>query len=304
MVSELHVSSGAMPAGVNLLLAGFPKCGTTAIAEWLSGCAEIEVSNPKETFLLHNEFPFFHRRALSGSLNDAFVDVKRVAYRCEASVLNVYSDSVLEMVKQSNDVKVILTVRSPVEAFVSWHNQLVNAGLELERDPVKAWQRGQGKEISGFGDDFLLNYAQVCAFGRWLERWVRAVGHERLLMVSQVDLHRSPWEVGARIERFLDVRLPEMQTGERVNSFSKVRFPLLLGLVRGRQVRRLWYFLERRFVALEAVRKYLRYSVLALKTEKKELDSAAVNDIEMLLEDDQRLVWALMEENRRQWPER
>ena len=287
---------------VNLLLAGFPKCGTTALADWLGDSNAVEVSTPKETFLLCTEFAFFHKRALTQDLSTSFPKKASKPYRCEATTLNVYSDSALALARQDERVKVILAVRDQSGGMISWHNQLTNAGLERVPSPDKAWAACLAGFRSAHGDGLLLNYATACSYGRHVDRWVSALTHDRVLLIHQDDL-RSRWPSAlTRLRHFLgsDLRGPS-DIPER-NVFGKIRFRGLYSVLRRPGVRRVWYDLERRIPAAENIRRVLRHSVLSRRSAKPLETGGFTSQLDNYFADDRILLASLQRENLLRWP--
>ena len=171
--------------GINLLLVGFPKCGTTSIANWLAQSSEIEVSNPKETFLFTPEFG--HNPYLPGGM--PFTSQQPTTpYRLEASTLSIYSDQVLEDLQDRASVRVIIAGRNSARAIEAWHSQMVNAGRASQDDFTANLDRFSETLDS---PESLCSYRSVGAFGTIANKWIHALGMERVFVLQQSDLNSS-----------------------------------------------------------------------------------------------------------------
>ncbi|MFN3218485.1 MAG: hypothetical protein ACE367_18475 [Acidimicrobiales bacterium] len=204
---------------IDVLLLGFPKAGTTHLAQWLGESPGCEVSDPKETFLL---CPEFGRRV---SRTDPFSGPDDLL-RIEATTLNVYSPAVRAAMEQNPTRKAILLVREPWECVVSWHNQARLAGVVGDVALGEVWAASTG--TSPVDERFVTDYRQMFDFGTHIAAWRAAIGDERLLVVfnSELGVGEQPW-----IERFLGIGLGAEPTG-RANSLHSARFPGLYSKVR------------------------------------------------------------------------
>ncbi len=226
-----HVRDNISDSRLNLILAGFPKCGTTSFAHWLGESTQIAVTNPKETFLLCRE----HRRAGAvapeGSLVKCFADTNK-PLRLEASTLNVYSNVLLDELESLAHIKVILSYRDPLESVVSWHNQVVQAGEAFDPDIATCWRhcvsaRMQSNSDNELGIDsipLMQNYALVCEFGHWMDKWQQAIGHERLLLVKAAELQGDCAGLRRRLNAFLGADLQLPPSPPVLNSYASIRF--------------------------------------------------------------------------------
>lgn len=269
-----NLAQKLVEARVNCLVLGFPKCGTTAFADWLSLGTQIGVSNPKETFQLCPEFRENSHRTASFELNAMFD--REAAIRVEATTLNVYSDQLRHAVKNLPQVKVILLIRDSAQSVVSWHNQMIQADLAHSTDFSESWHHGiQLSRRTGI--EFLQQYHQVCSFGIWVEKWVEAVGHGRLLLIANSELRNNDTEeLRALLSRFFEtqVDLPN-QVPER-NVYSSIRFPVLFRILRSNKVKTFFRRFENRFTSFGSVRRFFRDRVMLKRTKKKLPDSHGV----------------------------
>jgi hypothetical protein len=286
---------------IELLLLGFPKCGTTAFADWLANCPQVDVSSPKETFLLCPEF--------AGNLErSAFRDADMAAcfaergdrMRMEASTLNVYSAALLAAVSENKHVKCIVLTRDPVQSTLSWHNQVVNAGFQVSDDFTESWERGLEGDESAVGQDFLRQYKRVASYGFWCSRWIEAVGHDRCLMLRAKDLRESPDLVKQRVEKFLGTELNVDEKPPERNKFAEPRSKFIYDAIRGSSFLKAFRSLEKNLQFLATLRRVIRDKVV-LKPSKKNVDSQIEAMLREAFASDQELMQRLKSENTRRW---
>ena len=127
---------------VNLFIIGAPKCGTTALCDYLATHPEIQFSSPKEAKYFHKDFNKAHRYALTEEdYHDCFgawpCDSKIIA---EGTVWYLYSRVAVNQIIQYNaNAKFVVMLRNPVDLVHSLHSQLLYGGDESEQDFQKAW---------------------------------------------------------------------------------------------------------------------------------------------------------------------
>ncbi len=199
--------------GIGALLVGFPKCGTTSVAEWLSGSPSIEVSSPKETFLMVPEFGRTPPIPRSGPFSTNHI-------RLEASTLNIYSPRVLDDAA-ANRTPTIICYRSPADALPSWHNQMDRAGLLNGETIDQLWSGASEVRPS---PNYLKNYQQMLAFGSHLEQWREAKGDNEVLVLQTSELRSNPARVRTLLGTFLQADMPDMPIPE-ANGYQQLRLP-------------------------------------------------------------------------------
>lgn len=284
---------------IELLLLGFPKCGTTAFADWLSTCPQVDVSNPKETFLLCPEFAGnLKRSAFRNTDVETCFSPLGESLRMEASTLNVYSADLLSAARESN-VKCIVLTRDPVQTTLSWHNQVINAGFQLDDDFTESWN--QGLELTGEdGQEFLRRYDQVASYGHWCSQWIEAVGHERCLLLEATDLRSKPDLVKTKLESFLDRKLDLPSAPPERNKFAEPRSKFLYDTIRGSGLLRAYRSIEKHLQTLATVRRIIRDKVV-LKPAKKEVRSQTETMLRAKFAADQELLNELTTQNTANW---
>ena len=124
------------------MILGAPKCGTTALSEYLRDHPQVFVSRPKEPHYFCDEWDYYyapgsgleeHYLRLFEDADDAHLAVG------EASVWYLYSTAAARNIAAFDPaMRVIVMVRNPVELVPSLHSQLRYVLDEDEPDPERA----------------------------------------------------------------------------------------------------------------------------------------------------------------------
>ncbi|MEM9364728.1 MAG: sulfotransferase domain-containing protein [Planctomycetota bacterium] len=291
-------------ARVNVVLGGFPKTGTTAMAAWLGESPHVCLTNPKETFLLCPEFDMPPFVASGTKLEDCFHG--DAAFRMEATTLNAYSAPLMEAIATRSDIKVILLLRDPVAAVLSWHNQVRQAGDAYDDEFETAWEHAvavDGGEKPGAAQPrqaLKQNYANVCRFGRHCEQWLARLTHDRVLIVDNHELRQGWQQLVPRLEAFLGRPLALDCEPATLNSYASIRFAWIYGWLRTSGINSTLRGLERSVPLLLTIRRAVREKLFR-KAVKKERDASLESRLGDYFSDDVALAERLRDENRRHW---
>jgi sulfotransferase family protein len=146
-----------MPRGPDFFIVGAPKCGTTALAEYLGQHPEIGMCPRKESHFFADDELFARLqmhpdrqrkdRAEYLSWFEPIQDRRRLG---EASVWYLSSRGSGERIKEFRpDGQVIAMVRNPVTAVPALHSEFVHMGIEPERDLERAFALDEVREREG-----------------------------------------------------------------------------------------------------------------------------------------------------------
>ncbi|MCO5054645.1 sulfotransferase [Thermomonas sp.] len=209
----------------NLFILGAPKCGTTALTNWLSRHPNIFVPYVKEPHYFCEEY------RLTASLETyerLFLDADAGTHRyaVDASVWHLFSSTAVEnILRYSPEARFVVMVRNPLTMVPSMHGHHRYNGNELIEDLSEAWQlrgaRSAGQKI-GVRDGYLqpqhLAYHESCALGWQLQRLFSQVARERVHVIVLEDIVVDANLVYTGVLDFLG--LPEAHSFdlERVNA--------------------------------------------------------------------------------------
>lgn len=178
----------------NVFIVGAPKCGTTALSEYLRKNPKVFMSFPKEPCFFCSDMisrvgyhNFEDYRAIFADADESHQAV------VEASVHYLRSKvAIPSIVDKYPDAKFIVMVREPLAFLRSWHNQLLFSLSENEKDFAAAWRmqedRRQGRNlVPGRRDSYILDYEEAARFGGQIQRMLKHVDCGKVLFLKFED---------------------------------------------------------------------------------------------------------------------
>lgn len=204
-------------------VAGVPKAGTTALHVALASHPDIFMSPVKEPkyFLVDGPPPhrggpgdartfrqFVWRREDYEALFDA---APSHAPRGESTPFYLYLPQAQERIRRSvPDARVIVLLRDPVDRAHSNWSHLWSAGLEPERDFLRACRLEDQRAAAGWA--LFWRYLDLGRYGEQLEALYSRFPREQVLPVRYRELRDSPIAVLDRICTFLGVETGRIAT--------------------------------------------------------------------------------------------
>ena len=183
-----------------LLIAGAPRCGTTAMSRYLGRHPQVCLSNPKEThFFLSTSSAADPATSRDRYRRHHFPDLTAAhQVLLDGSISCLYSpDSAKRVLAVFPEARFIIMLRNPVDLVHSYHGRLLFYRQETETDLQRAWDlqadRANGRHIPTFcSNSEILQYREVGSLGRHLEAFLAAVGRERCLLIFYDDFIKDP----------------------------------------------------------------------------------------------------------------
>ncbi len=181
---------------VDFFIIGAPKCGTTAMAQYLKENREICFSSSKETnFFCSEEFPLDSHLSNIDSYHKGYFSNYNETHTCVGEGSAYYLNSkyaVSRIINYNPEAKFIVMCRNPVQMVKSWHREMLRWFIENEDDFLTAWNlqetRSAGKNIpSGCRQPSGLQYKEVCSVGRHVKRVLSNVSRERVHIIFFED---------------------------------------------------------------------------------------------------------------------
>ena len=196
----------------NFFILGAPKCGTTALSEYLRRHPRAFVSQPKEPHYFCRDFDYYYapgRRSEEHYLRlfeEAGDEHDAVG---EASVWYLYSSTAARDIAAFDPAaRAVVMLRNPVELVPSLHSQLLYMLDEDEPDPARAWElreaRARGERLPPHArvPEF-LQYGEAARLGAQLRRVYDALPREQVLTIVFDDLREDAGAVYRRTLEFL-----------------------------------------------------------------------------------------------------
>ena len=196
----------------NFFIVGAPKCGTTALSEYLRDHPNIYLSEPKEPHYFSFDFEQYRITKTRTEYLNLFdgCDSKHLAIG-EGSVFYLCSSIALSKIYEYDpQAKIIVMLRNPVEMIYSFHSQLVFTADESEKDFERAWRlqqtRRQGKQIpSQCREPAFLQYARMGKLGEQVERLLDIFPPEQIKIIFFEDFIKTTKNVYDEVIEFLSV---------------------------------------------------------------------------------------------------
>lgn len=218
----------------SFFILGAPKCGTTAIAQYLSSHPDIFLSSPKEPHFFdasyHKGIPFYLKK------HYAKWDQEKIAGEATPSYLSV--PFVAERIhKDFPGAKLIVILRNPVErAFSSWwmfhvrgmepldftdaiaaEERLLNSGHPLDGADAESVWNTHISQIRAGKPILVPTYLYSGLYARHIQRYLRLFSKDDIRIVFSHQLRESPAEIIRDLWMFLGV-----DTRAHVSEFTPV----------------------------------------------------------------------------------
>ncbi|MDF2235897.1 hypothetical protein P2H44_25380 [Albimonas sp. CAU 1670] len=238
-MSEFDGLAGVRP---NLFIIGAPKCGTTAVAQWLADREDVFFSNPKEPFFLCDDFPNMAGEITLVDTPEKYLrlfagaDPAKHKVIAEGSTAYLRSTRAVARALELNpEARFIVMLRDPVEVAQAFHMEQLFARNEDQEDFETAWrlqdERAQGRSLSPHAKaPEFLQYHDTAAFGPQLDRLVALVPEERRLVVLQQDLRDDARALWLKVQAFLGLEDDGRTEFPKVNASRKHRVQWLADL--------------------------------------------------------------------------
>jgi hypothetical protein len=223
----------------NFFIVGAPKCGTTALYEYLRHHPNIFMSEVKEPHFFAKDLGGYPRIKTLEDYTGLFTRSTEQHSRVgEASVYYLRSSVALANIRDFNPAaKIIAMFRNPVDMVHSLHSQLLYWSEEVEPDFEVAWKlqerRSRGLDLPpGSRGGFLLQYHEVGRFGTQTERVLSAFPEKQVKLILYDDFTASPAAIYSDVVEFLEIPQDGRTHFPRINENKRVRMSWLRQLYR------------------------------------------------------------------------
>ena len=208
----------------NLFIAGAPKCGTTALSEYLREHPNVFISEPKEPHYFTFDFEEYRVTKTWEEYSNLFAkSTSEETTIGEGSVFYLCSQEALPKIYEYNSqAKIIVMLRNPVDMIYSFHSQLVFTADENETDFEAAWKlqetRQQGNMIPPqCREPFFLQYAQMGKLGEQVARLQNVFPSEQVKIIFFEDFVKSTKDIYDEVLEFLGVPSDNRTEFVRIN---------------------------------------------------------------------------------------
>lgn len=218
----------------DFFIVGAPKCGTTALSEYLRSHPQVFMCTPKEPHYFSEDLP----RYRSATNWEEYLDLFQAAGPehtavGEGSVYYLYSSvAVSRLLQRIPDAKLLVMLRNPVDLAPSMHAQALYCRDEVVPSFEEAWRlcaaRRRGEEIPATCRDVkILLYDQIAKLGEQLERLLQRAPRAQVRWWFLDDLSVDPGQVYREVLAFLGVKDDGRKDFPQVNQRHMHRSTLL-----------------------------------------------------------------------------
>jgi len=228
-----------LEARPNLFIVGAPKCGTTALYEYLSTHPNIFMAKVKEPHFFAQDLGVYVQIKTREEYDRLFA-ASTSAHTCvgEASVYYLRSQVAIPNIHAFNPgARIIAMFRNPVDMVYSLHSQLLYWSEEVEPDFETAWRlqerRRRGLDLPPRSrGGFLVQYAEVGSFGTQTRRLLDLFPRDQVKLILYDDFTRSPQAVYDDVLAFLGVPADGRTEFPKINDNKRARVVWLRNFIR------------------------------------------------------------------------
>jgi hypothetical protein len=218
----------------NFFIVGAPKCGTTALSEYLRGHPNVFFSQPKEPHFFATDFPNHRATATLEEYLALFHEVRPNHLRVgEGSVWYLYSREAVRNIYEYNPkAKLIVMLRNPVDLVHSLHSQALLSIDEDEKDFEKAWNlqelRKSRKRIPKKCRTLaVLQYRDVGKLGAQMERLLEIFPKDQIKVILFEDFVADTKCIYEDVLAFLHVPSDKREYFPQINENIQYRIQWL-----------------------------------------------------------------------------
>ena len=223
-----------MAAKPDFFIVGAPKCGTTALYEYLYLHPNIFLATIKEPHYFAKDLGTYPRIKTPEEYAAIFASRTPAHLRVgEASVYYLRSTVAIPLIREFNPAaRIIAMFRNPVEMVHSLHSQLLYVSEETIEDLETAWRlqerRSRGIDLPPrIRSPLLVQYRQVGQFGSQAQRLLESFPREQVRLILFDDFSTSPQRVYDEVIEFLGVPHDGRREFPRINENKRARLAWL-----------------------------------------------------------------------------
>lgn len=225
----------------NTFIVGAPKCGTTALAQYLAEHSQVFFSDPKEPFFWSADYQGLADQHALANLDD-YLDLFKSAgaqHRvvAEGSTNTLRSDCAVErIVAFDPEARFVAMLRDPVDVAHAFHMEQVYVLNEDQPDFEAAWRlqarRAQGHDIPrACRAPQFLQYGAIGRYGEQVENLLRHVSRDAVLFIRFEDFRDDPARVYRQTLAFLGLDDDGRSEFPVINASHRHRSRLIAGMV-------------------------------------------------------------------------
>jgi hypothetical protein len=223
-----------MSKAPNFFIVGAPKCGTTALSEYLRTHPNVFMSTPKEPHYFADDLADYRHVTDMAAYEALFANVEsRHLAIGEASVFYLYSAEAIENIHRFRpDAKLIVMLRNPVDMLHALHGQLLYTQDENEANFETAWRlqalRKQGDLIPRHcRSSKILQYRALGLLGSQVSNVLKWFPTSQVKIILFEDFSAKTAEIYADVLEFLELPMDQRDSFEKINASHSHKSSLL-----------------------------------------------------------------------------
>lgn len=211
----------------SFFIVGAPKCGTTALANYLSEHRNIFFSPLKEPNYFATDF---HKKMRPVSKKNEYLSLFKNAGNnqlCgEGSIWYLYSKNAIKNIYNFNsNSKIIIMIRNPADMIYSLHNQKLNSKDEDVDDFEGAfklsWQREKGYNVpQKCKEKTTLYYHKVANYYKQLKNVYKFFPKNQVKVILYDDFAKSNLKIYKEVLKFLNIKYDKRLSFIKINESS------------------------------------------------------------------------------------
>ncbi len=228
-----------MAAKPNFFIVGAPKCGTTALYEYLRRHPHIFMPQIKEPHFFATDLGAYPMVKTEKDYAALFAEARREHLRVgEASVYYLRSAVAASGIRAFDPgAKIIAMVRNPVDMAYSLHSQLLYVSEETVRDFETAWRLQERRRHRldvppACRAPLLLQYEQLCRLGTQTRRLLSIFPPAQVRLIVFDDFIASPRRIYDEVIEFLGIPHDDRTEFPRINDNKRARIAWLKHFMR------------------------------------------------------------------------
>lgn len=222
----------------NVFLVGAPKCATSSLHLYLRQHPGVFMCSPKEPHFFSTDLPGLAEVGTPDAYEALFENAPENVLRGEASAFYLRSEVAARNIQAANpQAKIIVSLRDPVAASISWYHQLRDGFREDQTRFAASWDlqedRAQGRKLPPYAPEpEQLQYLRIYSYTDQLTRYFDVFGRDRVLVLRFERIKADPDGVAAELLDFLDLPPPSAPLAlTRHNQRRESRVPGLTRLL-------------------------------------------------------------------------
>jgi hypothetical protein len=222
----------APPRVPGLFVVGAPKAATSSLHLFLRHHPGVFMCSPKEPHFFSTDLPGLAEVESRADYDALFAAAPEGALLGEASAFYLRSETAAANIRAANpEARIVLSIREPVSASVSWYHQLRDGFREDQPDFAASWDlqdaRARGERLPPYcPEPAQLQYRAIYDYAPQIARYIEAFGRDRVRIFRFERIKAEPAAVAAELLDFLG--LPP--AGGAIGETNVRRRPLVPGV--------------------------------------------------------------------------